>query len=219
MRRFFRTCPPKKLPGANFYPEDMTREEFEAWVKTLAKPEREQAEGFFTVIHRDANRKLHAVPYSQEYRADLEKSAKLLEQAAGLTDNATLKKVLDRSRGRVPLQRLLRERHRMDGSRRPDRHHDWALRNLQRRYLRLQGGVRSLCQFARRRRDSQAEVLRRSYAGSGEQPADRSEVSQSEARRELAHSRGERSLCRRRRSAWRPDRGLQPAERRARSSR
>ncbi|HTC32742.1 MAG TPA: hypothetical protein VK724_05195, partial [Bryobacteraceae bacterium] len=91
---FLLDVPAKKLPGANFYPEDMTREEFEAWVKTLSKPEREQAEGFFTVIHRDANRKLHAVPYSQEYRADLEKSAKLLDEAAGLTDNATLKKFL-----------------------------------------------------------------------------------------------------------------------------
>jgi hypothetical protein len=91
---FLPDVPPKKLPGANFYPEDMTRAEFETWVKTLSKPEREQAEGFFTVIHRDANRKLHAVPYSQEYRADLEKSAKLLEEAAALTGNATLKKFL-----------------------------------------------------------------------------------------------------------------------------
>jgi hypothetical protein len=91
---FLPDVPPKKLPGANFYPEDMTRAEFEAWAKTLSKPEREQAEGFFTVIHRDANRKLHAVPYSQEYRADLEKSAKLLEEAAALTGNATLKKFL-----------------------------------------------------------------------------------------------------------------------------
>jgi len=91
---FLPDVPSKKLPGANFYPEDMTREEFESWVKTLSKPEREQAEGFFTMIYRDANRKLHAVPYSQEYRADLEKSAKLLEQAAALTDNSTLKKFL-----------------------------------------------------------------------------------------------------------------------------
>jgi hypothetical protein len=91
---FLPDVPPKKLPGANFYPEDMTRQEFEAWVKTLSKSERDQAEGFFTVIHRDANRKLHAVPYAQEYRADLEKSAKLLEAAAALTDNATLNKFL-----------------------------------------------------------------------------------------------------------------------------
>jgi Peptidase family M49 len=91
---FLPDVPAKKLPGANFYPEDMTRQEFEAWVKTLSKPEREKAESFFTVIHRGPNRKLHAVPYSLEYEADLGKSAKLLEQAAGLTDNVTLKKFL-----------------------------------------------------------------------------------------------------------------------------
>jgi Peptidase family M49 len=91
---FLPDVPAKKLPGANFYPEDMTRDEFEAWVKTLSKSARDQAESFFTVIHRDANRKLHAVPYAQEYHADLEKAAKLLEQAAALTDNATLKKFL-----------------------------------------------------------------------------------------------------------------------------
>ena len=91
---FLPDVPPKKLPGANFYPEDMTRQEFEAWVKSLPKAERDQAEGFFTVIHRDANRKLHAVPFNQEYGADLEKSAKLLDEAAALTDNPTLKKFL-----------------------------------------------------------------------------------------------------------------------------
>src|ERR1700736_5722556 len=34
--------PPKKLPGANFYPEDMTKEEFESWSKTLPPDQREQ---------------------------------------------------------------------------------------------------------------------------------------------------------------------------------
>ncbi len=91
---FLPDVPPKKLPGANFYPENMTREEFESWVRTLPKPEREQAEGFFTVIRRDANRHLKAIPYSQEYKADLEKSARLLEDAAASTDNASLKKFL-----------------------------------------------------------------------------------------------------------------------------
>ena len=32
---FLPGVPPKKLPGANFYPADMTKEEFEAWAKTL----------------------------------------------------------------------------------------------------------------------------------------------------------------------------------------
>ena len=33
---FIPGVPERKPLGANFYPEDMTREEFEAWVKTLA---------------------------------------------------------------------------------------------------------------------------------------------------------------------------------------
>jgi hypothetical protein len=91
---FVPDAPAKKLPGANFYPEDMTRAEFESWVKALPKAEREQAQGFFTVIRRDPSRKLKAVPYSQEYKTNLEKSASLLDQAAVLTDNASLKKFL-----------------------------------------------------------------------------------------------------------------------------
>ena len=91
---FIPDVPPKKLPGANFYPEDMTRAEFENWVRTLSASDRERAESFFTVIRRDANRHLTSVPYSQEYKADLAKAARLLEEAAGLTANATLKKFL-----------------------------------------------------------------------------------------------------------------------------
>jgi hypothetical protein len=91
---FLPDVPPKKLPGANFYPENMTREEFEKWAKALPVSQRQAAEGFFTVIRRDADGHLKAIPYSQEYKSDLEKSARLLEQAAGLTTNATLRKFL-----------------------------------------------------------------------------------------------------------------------------
>ena len=91
---FLPDVPPKKLPGANFYPEDMTRQEFESWAKSLSKPERDKAEGFFTVIRRDSTKHLKAVPYSEEYKHDLAKAARLLEEAAGLTDNATLKRFL-----------------------------------------------------------------------------------------------------------------------------
>ena len=126
-RRFFPDVPPKKLPGANFYPEDMTREEFESWAKTLSKTEREQAESFFTVIRRDANRRLKAVPYSEEYKNDLAKAASLLEEAAGLTGNATLEEVLAGSRRCVSFERLLRKRPGVDGSRRAHRHHHWPV--------------------------------------------------------------------------------------------
>jgi hypothetical protein len=87
-------APARKPQGANFYPPDMTREEFEAWVKALPPPEREQAMGFFTVVRRDAHKQLSLVPYSKEYAAGLGKAAGLLREAAALTDNTSLKKFL-----------------------------------------------------------------------------------------------------------------------------
>jgi len=91
---FLPNVPPKKLPGANFYPEDMTKPEFEAWVKGLPAAQQEQARGFFTAIRRGADKKLAMVPYSKAYGPDLERAAKLLEEAAALTPNATLKEFL-----------------------------------------------------------------------------------------------------------------------------
>jgi hypothetical protein len=93
---FLPDVPPKKLPGANFYPQDMTREEFEAWVKKLPVQDRNEALGFFTVVRRDAvTKSLKLVPYSEAYRPDLERCAKLLREAAALTSNPTLKRFLE----------------------------------------------------------------------------------------------------------------------------
>jgi hypothetical protein len=91
---FLPDVPARKLPGANFYPENMTKDEFETWVKTLTPEQKEQAEGFFTVIRRGADGKLKTVPYSEEYKSDLADAGKLLREAAALTDNRTLKKFL-----------------------------------------------------------------------------------------------------------------------------
>jgi hypothetical protein len=92
-KAFLPGVPAKKPAGANFYPEDMTKEEFESWVK--AHPDqKEQAEGFFTVVRRDANKQLKLVPYNVEYKSDLAQAGKLLKEAAALTDNASLKKFL-----------------------------------------------------------------------------------------------------------------------------
>ncbi|MBI3698072.1 MAG: hypothetical protein HY238_24950 [Acidobacteria bacterium] len=92
---FLPGVPPKKLPGANFYPEDITKEEFEAWVKTLSAEERRQAESFFTVIRRDpASRRLNVVPYSREYESEVRRAAQVLREAAALTPNPSLQKFL-----------------------------------------------------------------------------------------------------------------------------
>src|SRR5262245_19551975 len=94
-KAFLPSVPARKPLGANFYPEDITKEEFESWVKTLSEKDRAEATGFYTVIRCTPAKKLKTVPYNTEYRADLEKAAKLLREAATLTDNASLKKFLN----------------------------------------------------------------------------------------------------------------------------
>ena len=87
---FIGTLP--KPPGANFYPSNMTKEDFERWV--AAQPDDKKAfEGLFTVIRRDGKR-LVAIPYSQEYRNFLESAAAHLSRAAALTANASLRSYL-----------------------------------------------------------------------------------------------------------------------------
>lgn len=93
-RAFLPDVPERKPAGANFYPADMKREEFEAWVKTLPAKGKEQAEGFFTVIRRDGAGKLQTVPYSVEYKAELDGIGRLLREAAAATPNASLKRFL-----------------------------------------------------------------------------------------------------------------------------
>lgn len=81
-----------KPKGANYYPEDISKEEFEQWIKD--HPEDDSLfTGYFTVIRRDGNQ-LKAIPYSEAYKEFLEPAAKLLREAAELTDNASLKTYL-----------------------------------------------------------------------------------------------------------------------------
>ncbi len=94
-KAFVANVPPRKPLGANFYPENMTRAEFEAWAKALSPAEHAQAVGFFTVIRRGPDGKLRAAPYSEEYKTDLAICARDLREAAKLTENATLKRFLE----------------------------------------------------------------------------------------------------------------------------
>ncbi len=64
-------------PGGPFYPLDMTKEEFEASPLT-------DKTSNYTLLRRDAGR-LVTVPYHQAYRADLERAAALLREAATLS--------------------------------------------------------------------------------------------------------------------------------------
>lgn len=90
---FIEGAPPKP-PRANFYPDTMTKEEFQSWVATLPEQEKKMATGFFSTIRRDAQGKLKNVPYNEEYRGLLEPAATLLREAAALTTTPTLREYL-----------------------------------------------------------------------------------------------------------------------------
>jgi hypothetical protein len=91
---FIPGVPERTPPGAAFYPADMTRQEFETWVKALPPQLKEQALGFFTVIRRSEDKRLGVVPYSSAYQADLRTAGGLLREAAALTDNPSLRTYL-----------------------------------------------------------------------------------------------------------------------------
>jgi len=87
---FIGTAP--RPAGAAFYPEDMSREEFESWL--AAHPgDRTRFTSPLTVIRRRGS-ELVAVPYSEEYRDLLTQAATELRAAADATSDARLKKFL-----------------------------------------------------------------------------------------------------------------------------
>jgi hypothetical protein len=85
---------PAKPPEANFYPPGSTKEEIESWQKSLPPGEREVATGFYTTIRRTPQGGLAPVPYGIEYQDLLGRAAKLLRDAAQLTQQPTLKRFL-----------------------------------------------------------------------------------------------------------------------------
>lgn len=76
-----------KKSGANFYPNDMTNEEFEAWQDSSKTSQ-------YTMIRRDKSGKLMSVPYHVYFSKQLERVSYLLEQAASLADDAGLRNYL-----------------------------------------------------------------------------------------------------------------------------
>ena len=85
-----------KPPGGNFYPAGSTKEEVDAWMKTLQGAQHADATGFFTTIRRNPEGKLTIVPYSLEYQGELAAMARLLREAAALTKQPTLKSFLEK---------------------------------------------------------------------------------------------------------------------------
>jgi len=93
-RQFFPGVP-RKPEGANYYPQDATREEIEEWINGLSGARRSAATSCFTTIRRDADGQLMAVPYSSEYQGPLALAAAHLREAAQLTSDLKLRRYLE----------------------------------------------------------------------------------------------------------------------------
>ncbi len=83
-----------KPPGANFYPTDMTKEEFEA--AAAESPARAEAlKSLYTLVRRDPSGTLTTVPYHEAFAKDLEAAAAKLREAAQFADDPGLKHYLE----------------------------------------------------------------------------------------------------------------------------
>ena len=67
-------------PGARFYPEDMSKEEFEAW-------QQEGKDEQYSIVQRDDAGQLKLVPYSQAFAAQIDEIATLLLKASELAED------------------------------------------------------------------------------------------------------------------------------------
>jgi hypothetical protein len=77
----------EKPAGANFYPADMTKEEFEAW-------ENPDKTSLYTMIRRGEDGKLQAIWFKDFFKDQLAKVVELLRKAAELAEDPGLKNYL-----------------------------------------------------------------------------------------------------------------------------
>ena len=81
-------------PGAELYPHDMTKDEFER-AAARSPAAREALSSEYTVVRRDSAGGLTAVPYHQAYAAPFGRAAARLREAAKLADDAGLRRYLE----------------------------------------------------------------------------------------------------------------------------
>ena len=77
-----------KPAGANFYPADMTKEEFE-------NADLRDKTSLYTLLRRDAHGDLITVPYHEAFWEEVKHASYLLKEAAQLADNPQLKQYLN----------------------------------------------------------------------------------------------------------------------------
>jgi len=82
-----------KPAGADFYPDGMSKGEFDSAAAT-SKARGDSLKSLYTVVRRDDAGRLIAIPYHQFFAAEHERAAKDLVEAAALAEDPGLKKYL-----------------------------------------------------------------------------------------------------------------------------
>jgi hypothetical protein len=83
----------RKPDGANYYPTDMTKAEFESAV-AAGGARADSLKGLYTVVRRDAAGKLYAIPFHTIFAAQHQLAASKLREAAALAEDPGLKNYL-----------------------------------------------------------------------------------------------------------------------------
>ncbi len=83
-----------KRPGANFYPHDMTKEEFEAGVAAGPAARADSLRDLYTLVRRDKDGRLVPVPYHVAFKSGHEAASAKLRAAAALAEDAGLRRYL-----------------------------------------------------------------------------------------------------------------------------
>jgi hypothetical protein len=83
----------RKPDGANYYPSDMTKAEFETAV-AAGGARADSLKHLYTVVRRDAAGKLYAIPFHQIFAAQHQLAASKLREAAALAEDPGLKNYL-----------------------------------------------------------------------------------------------------------------------------
>lgn len=78
----------KKPAGSNFYPHDITKEEFEA-------AEIENKSSLYNFVRRDNKGKLYSIPYHKQFESEVKEVSELLIKASKLADDKGLKNYLE----------------------------------------------------------------------------------------------------------------------------
>jgi len=99
----------EKPAGAGFYPSDLTKEEFEAYLQA----HQDQAAAFkdyFTRVERSDNGGLKAVPYSEAYKDLLTRASQLLNEAADILTSDEARKQIKNGSDYTTLATFLHSR-------------------------------------------------------------------------------------------------------------